>query len=113
MALTQQFFKAEFQISKQSSDVHTAEFRFECLQVGHTGAVHFAGSTEIATFEMEQTDGRVDQSVNERLFGAHEFRPEVFKNIVTFKELTFVEQPNSIVNTGICWIERHDGPVRE
>ncbi len=110
---TQQFFEAEFQIGEQTSDVHATELWFKGLQVGHAAAVHFAGSTEIAAFEMEQTDGRVDQSVKERLFGSDEFRPEVFEHVVTFKELTFVEQANSIIDAGICWIKRHVGPLRK
>lgn len=104
----QQIFKAEFQIFKQSSDVNTTKFRLECLQVSNTASVHPAGTTKISTFEMEQTNGSVNQSVKERFFRTNKFRPKVFENVVAFKELTFVEQTNSMVDAGIIGIEQHD-----
>lgn len=106
---SQQVFEAEFHVVQQLPDVNAAEVG---INVGHVHAkagVHFSSATQVSALEVKQTDGRVNESLKKRFFGARQFGPKVFEHVVAGKEVLAIEQRDAFGDSGVVRIEAHRG----
>lgn len=84
----------------------------ESGEVCASGQIHAAGAGEIAFFEVEEGDGGLDESLEERLFRAGEFAPEIFQHIMAFEVVTGVEESDAFIDTGIKEVAIRHGSYR-
>ncbi len=88
-------------VIQKSGNVNAADHSLKAAQVGTAGLEHPTCPAEIAFFKMEESDSRLDQALKHRLFGAGQFAPEVFPDIVTGEELPLIEEPNAFIDARI------------
>lgn len=97
----QEFLKAVFHVSMQRSNVDAAVAGNKTSGIGSKGAEHLPSTRQVSAFKVKQTDGCVNQALNEGPFRPGDFRPQIFKHIMTREVLALIKQANSFVDSWI------------
>lgn len=81
----------------------------EAGEVCASGQIHAAGACEVAFFEVEEGDCGLNESLEEWLFRAGQFAPEVFQHIMAREVVTGVEELDAFVDAWIREVAIHYG----
>lgn len=69
--------------------------RIVLRHVGATGLVEFAGPTQIAATEMEQSYRRLDQPLVEAPFGSSALQPDALPRFMGLEEIAAIEEEDT------------------